>query len=346
MLAPKKSKPALAWQCLLLCKPFVPACLHPIDSDILSGAFVLLVIVVFWEGYNMKRGMTALAIVAFAVTVMICGCSIWQGPTQSDSSSEPKAESSSSASSDHSDSSYSSANSVSSSSSSSQTDTSSKIDVASDSILAFDNNENSAKLIEDMAAGRTPAECTVLYDQMGALPSVTVKDSKTIQQVYEALAKVTVVGETQYSMTDNYHSVSFKLQDGTSMGFNFEGEAILARGKTNYAIMNAGPLWALIRSLQAEKVGGERFYAITLDDPNMIVVDCPSTAQAGDRVRVICLSVLDADVAITVNGNNLGRFVEEYKGVGPAYEFVMPDSDVEVQVRTDSSWYGPNGAGS
>lgn len=218
---------------------------------------------------------------------------------------------------------------------------------ASDSILLFDGDENSAKLVADMAAGVTPTQCTVLYDQMGSLPSVTVTDENTIAEVYDLLANVVVEGESQYSLTDNYHSVSFVLQDGTKVWFSFEGEKILSRGRTNYDIEGSGPLWAYVRTLQADVTGGRNAYAIDVQDDSGIVLDCPTSAEEGASVMLVCSTESSEDIHACVNGEELTRSDEIYVSKGgsdemtPAhkrkFEFLMPSSNVEVKVTVGSS---------
>jgi hypothetical protein len=95
-------------------------------------------------------------------------------------------------------------------------------------------DEHLAKLIEDMEAGRIPKRCNVLYDTMGARPSVEVTDEETIKQIFELLCEIEVVGPSEWSITDCYHHVFFELQDGTIVGFRFEGEELLVGSETNY----------------------------------------------------------------------------------------------------------------
>ena len=74
--------------------------------------------------------------------------------------------------------------------------------LAKDSILTFENDAASAQLVSDMDSGKTPKSCSVLYDQMGARPSVTVTDARTMREVYKKLARMHVEGETNMSITD------------------------------------------------------------------------------------------------------------------------------------------------
>ena len=228
-----------------------------------------------------------------------------------------------------------------------ESDSAGKTDIASDSILLFDGNENSAKLVADMEAGNTPAECTVLYDMEGSLPTVTVTDEETIGEIYRRLAKVTVVGESTEAMTDCYHFVSFLLQDGTSVGYNFEGEDLLSGGKTNYEIKGGGPLWAYVRTLQADITGGKPAYAINLQDEAGVVLECQQSAEENQSVRIVCSTESSEDIHVYVNGEEITKSDEIYISVGgsdektPAqkrkFEFIMPASDVELVVTVGSS---------
>ncbi|MBR0373812.1 MAG: hypothetical protein IJH91_04730 [Mogibacterium sp.] len=120
------------------------------------------------------------------------------------------------------------------------------------SILLFQNDEGAAKLNRDMAEGRIPVACNVLYDTMGARPDVTVEDPEIITELYERLGRMTVTGESGYSITDSYHHIIFQLQDGTYVGYHFEGVDNLCWGYDNYAAVDNGNLWTLVYQLQEE----------------------------------------------------------------------------------------------
>lgn len=214
------------------------------------------------------------------------------------------------------------------------------INLSSDSILMFDENPASAQLVKDMSEARPPTSCTVLYDQMGSQPSVTVTDPRTIREVYKKLARMHVVGETNLSMTDNYHMVSFVLQDGSTVSYYFEGEGILVRGSKNYEVLDQGALWSYVRHLQEQYLrdqsAGDDWVDIELEDDDELVIQCPTSAPAGEVVKVYVYTVLDAGLRVAVNGDeNYGSFVSAQE-----YEFVMPDTPVTVRVYTVDEGYG------
>ena len=70
-------------------------------------------------------------------------------------------------------------------------------------------------------------------------------------------------------------------------------------------------------------------YRITVrEGDEELVTDVRKRAEAGETVTVTTVSVCDADLYVSVNGDNdFGRFVSD--GV---YEFVMPEEDVEIAV--------------
>lgn len=213
------------------------------------------------------------------------------------------------------------------------------INLSDDSILTFDGDAASAQLVEDMRMGRIPTSCTVRYDQMGSLPTVTVTDARTIRDVYKKLARMHVQGPTDMSITDSYHLVSFELQDGSKASYNFEGSDVLVRGKQNYAVTDDGHLWEYVRQLQEqylqEQSAGPDALAIALEDDEEMVTRCPKSAKAGDTVQVEVCTVLDADRHVAVNGDeSFGKFVS-----AEAFEFVMPDSPVTVRVWTSTDGY-------
>ena len=120
------------------------------------------------------------------------------------------------------------------------------------SLVKFAGIANVEKLVADMSAGKSPTSCTVCYDQMGTRPYVTVTDPDTIADIYGKLVSVTVNGPSNESITDCYHHVSFVLQDGTKVGFNFEGEGLLSLDRENYSVSGGGALWSLVRDIQDE----------------------------------------------------------------------------------------------
>ena len=209
--------------------------------------------------------------------------------------------------------------------------------LAKDSILTFENDAASAQLVRDMDSGKTPKSCSVLYDQMGSRPSVTVTDEQTIREVYDRLARMRVTGTSDQGVTDNYHHVSFELQDGSTVSFAFEGEGILVRDKQNYAVVDQGDLWTYVRYLQDVQQGAEpatAFVPIELKDEECVVRQCPTSAPAGTTVRVTAYDMLDVVVHIAVNDDeHYGKFT------GMTYEFVMPDSPVTVHAWTATDEY-------
>lgn len=214
------------------------------------------------------------------------------------------------------------------------------INLSDDSILLFDGDSASAQLVEDMREGKTPVSCTVRYDQMGGLPTVTVNDPRTMREVYSKLARMYVTGESNMGVTDSYHLVSFELQDGTTASYNFEGEDILVRGKKNYAVLDRGALWPYVRHLQEQylrgKSAGDDWLPIELEDEDGFVIQCPTSAPAGEVVKVYVYAVLDAGIRVAVNGDEgFGSFVSAQE-----YEFVMPNAPVTVQVYTVDEGYG------
>lgn len=216
-------------------------------------------------------------------------------------------------------------------------------EVPTDSILSFDGDAGSARLVADMEAGRVPTECDVLYDEEGMLPPVTVTDADGISEIYRLLAEVTVVGKSDMSVTDGYHFVSFALQDGPSVSFCFEGDSIVHRDDGNYEVEGAGPLWAHIRNLQAEITGSGHAYAVSVvrDDTNSIE-DCPTNAEGGSWASFVCTVGDDEEVHAFVNDKEIQKVSPTYIWVGGSdektptgkkkFEFYMPDEPVEIKV--------------
>ena len=122
------------------------------------------------------------------------------------------------------------------------------------SILLFQDDPGAAKLIADMEAGRIPAECCAMYDEMGARPEVRITDPDLITEVYNRLGHMIIGGESDESITDCYHYVYFTLQDGTTVGWSFEGTGLLCRNQHNYEVTSAGSLWGMMREMQDKMV--------------------------------------------------------------------------------------------
>lgn len=125
-------------------------------------------------------------------------------------------------------------------------------DIPADSILTYNGDEGSAKLIACFESGNMPEEVSFLYDQMGANPEITTRDADTIRDVYDLLKKVEVTGETQMSITDSYHHIRFKLAEDLSVFYSFEGSDIWCCGGKNYSLSNSRELFAAMQKLTNE----------------------------------------------------------------------------------------------
>lgn len=123
---------------------------------------------------------------------------------------------------------------------------------AEKSFLYFNDDEGSAKLIQYFENGNVPEEATFLYDQMGSNPEITITDPEKIQELYQLLKSVTVIGETNESITDYYHYIQFKLAEDCYVHYSFEGSEIWCCGEQNYSIDNSKKLFAFMNELTDE----------------------------------------------------------------------------------------------
>ncbi|MDO4796583.1 MAG: hypothetical protein Q4A01_01025 [Coriobacteriales bacterium] len=202
------------------------------------------------------------------------------------------------------------------------------------SVLVYFDDEGYKRLVEDMAAGKVPKKCEALFDQMGGLPSVAVTDEDQIKQMYDYVSNIRVLDASGMSITDSYHYVYFELQDGTKVGLRFEGAGNLVRPDTNYAVEGDAVLWAKVRELQGATTGDDHVHPIVVADEDDLVESCPTSAMAGEVVRVSTKAVLDVQTVVTVNGQRLTN------SHGLTWEFVMPDVPVEVRVFTEEYPFG------
>ena len=67
-----------------------------------------------------------------------------------------------------------------------------------------------------------------------------------------------------------------------------------------------------------------------------MVIQCPTSASAGEAVPVNVYAVLDVELHVAVNDSeSYGKFVD-----AQVYEFTMPDAPVTVRVWTTDEGYG------
>jgi len=75
-------------------------------------------------------------------------------------------------------------------------------------------------------------------------------------------------------------------------------------------------------------------YKITIASGEEYIDQCPKTAKAGETVTLLVLFVTDADMHISINGDEeYGSFAED-----ESYEFIMPEEDVRIDI-----WIVTNG---
>ena len=256
-------------------------------------------------------------VAAAALALILCtACSGQSSSSSSDSSNVSSAASSASSS-------------LSASSSSDASPSPGKAPLDESSILFFQGDEGAERLAANMAANQIPAECNVLYDQMGSRPDVTVTDPATIAQIYDLVRGIQVIGPSGMSITDSYHHVSFKLQDGTQVGFAFEGEGNLVAGKTNYLVVGDSQLWSLVRRLQKRTADVTPLYSIAVTGDEGLISPLPKSAAEGDAVSFATAGVADGSLQILMDGKPLGH-VPDYANV---YAFAMPGHDASLTVR-------------
>ena len=113
-------------------------------------------------------------------------------------------------------------------------------------ILVFDKSEGARQLMTAFDEG-TIVSAAVLYDEMGANEPYETTDQDEIRTIYKGLKNITVTGESEASITDNYHFVEFTFSDGASYGYRFEGTKLLCYGESNYDISGGEELFGFMR---------------------------------------------------------------------------------------------------
>lgn len=217
------------------------------------------------------------------------------------------------------------------------------------------DDEKVAKLVSDMEDGKVPKQCDMLYDQMGANPEVTVTDPDDVSEAYRLVERIKVDPDTQaMPVTDSYHHVYFTLQDGTRVGWSFDGAGVIDRGRESLAVTGDDALWAHVIQLQQEQADGngdtgngdtdtgsgrrpDGSYEIVLDDQDEAVASCPRSAKPGDEVVIEIYDMTDVYPVVTVDK---GKVDVEQKGM--RFVFIMPDHSVNVKVYLSD--YGIGGA--
>ena len=125
-------------------------------------------------------------------------------------------------------------------------------------IFMFDKSKDAVALMTAFDRGEI-VKVELLYDQGGSNSPVESDEQDVIRQAYKALKNVVIVEPTEETVTDCYHYVKFTLQDGTEVGYSFEGEDILeyddgdgGNDDGNYSIEGSGELWKLYSQLAGE----------------------------------------------------------------------------------------------
>ena len=105
----------------------------------------------------------------------------------------------------------------------------------------------------------------LLYDQGGGNGEAESSDPDVIRRAYKAMKNITVLEdeEVNVAVTDSYHHVYFTLEDGTKVGYSFEGEDVILipsgaeAGSSGSAaephpVEGSRGLWELYRELAEE----------------------------------------------------------------------------------------------
>lgn len=131
-------------------------------------------------------------------------------------------------------------------------------------ILMYDKSREAKLLMEAMEDDRV-VSVNLLYDQGGGNEAIESSDPDVIRRAYKAMKNITVLEdeEVNVAVTDSYHHVYFTLEDGTKVGYSFEGEDVILipsgaeAGSSGSAaephpVEGSRGLWELYRELAEE----------------------------------------------------------------------------------------------
>ena len=120
-------------------------------------------------------------------------------------------------------------------------------------ILVFDQSQGAKDLMTAFDKGAIE-KAELLYDESGGNDPYQTTSQDEIRTIYKALKNITVTGESETSVTDSYHHVTFYFEDGGSYGYSFEGTGILVQDEARYDIEGGDALFDYMQ----EKCAGEQ----------------------------------------------------------------------------------------
>lgn len=122
-------------------------------------------------------------------------------------------------------------------------------------LLMYDKSREAKLLMEAMEDDRV-VSVNLLYDQGGGNEAIESSAPDVIRQAYKAMKNITVLEdeEVNVAVTDSYHHVYFTLEDGSQIGYSFEGEEIIfihdgTVGGSPHLVSGSGELWSLYNEL-------------------------------------------------------------------------------------------------
>ncbi len=193
------------------------------------------------------------------------------------------------------------------------------------------------RLAQDMKEGKVPTSCIAFYDQGGSSSVVSVTSEDEVRAMYGLAGNVVVRGKVDADAAEaagTRHFVSFARQDGSTVGLRFAGEGSLVTRDASYRVEGDAALWEKVRELQGKaSQKGDVYNVAVVSDEDALVESCPTSAAAGETVRIATKGVLDVDLVVCVNGERLDSH-------GSVHEFAMPDRMALVEVFTEAYSFG------
>jgi len=183
----------------------------------------------------------------------------------------------------------------------------------------------------ELAGGWTVTEDASLTEESLAVYELAVMDLDDVRCEAVALLATQVVSGTNYCFlqrTTSYEPNAVPYYQLVYIHEELDGDAYVMETQD----IEPGLLKGDKQNDNGQEPLAPGEHRITMVGEDHILLDCPPTAKAGERIVVFAGDVADGEMVIEVNGEKIERESGEYT-------FIMPDEDVEINAWIDTSGY-------